>query len=455
VHITGTESGKGTLLVDVSGRPDQPASVLASLKINAFDLAPVAVFLPGQLVGASGTIDADLTVRGLDTTLANVRGTLHVINGRVPLTPTIGTLRAADALISIDDSGLDAKLDGKIGGGAIHARVTSADGTRATVTAELTKIAPIGAIQPVVHARFSGEFERTGLTWTGNGKISRASILVPEQAGVELLDAAVPDDLIFVDRAVPLPQRPPHAPERPWLIADIVIEPTTLSIPEFSVDSLASGRVQVAIGESIGLDGQIDVERGTVEITGHRYRVESGRVVFDGTTDAMFDLKIAHDFPDVTTFVRFAGRVSTVDRLEPEFTSAPGIYTQGQLLGFFLGGAPGGDPSKETAEAAAGLGASLASSVFGKILKRVPYLSRLQLQFACRPRAGQSSASCSAGRWITDKLYVTGEQRIAARPDENASEGKLEYIWKPNRTVEATGGNRAIFGLDLLWRRRW
>ncbi|MDB4961370.1 MAG: hypothetical protein JWP01_1369 [Myxococcales bacterium] len=455
VHITGTESGKGTLLVDVSGRPDRLTSVVATIKIAAFDLAPIVVFLPGALVGASGKVDADLTVRGLDARLANVRGTLHVIGGRVPLTPTLGTLRAADVLVTIDDKGLVAKLDGKIGGGSIKAQVASTAGEQATVNAEITKLSPIGALQPVVNGRFYGEFTRAGLTWSGKAKISRASIVVPTQTGVALLDAAAPEDLIFVDRAVPLAKRPQQAPERPWLIAEIEIEPTTVSMPEFQVDSLIAGNVQVAVGETVGLDGEITVERGTVEITGHRYRVEYGRVTFDGTPDARFDLKIAHDFPEVTTFVRFASRISAIDTLEPEFTSEPGVYTQGQLLGFFLGGAPGGDPSKQTAEAAAGLGAAIASTAFGKLLKRVPFISSLQLQFACRPSAGQSSASCSAGRWVTKKLYVSGEQRIAPRPDENAAEGKLEYIWKPNRTVEATGGNRAIFGVDLLWRRRW
>jgi len=92
--------------------------------------------------------------------------------------------------------------------------------------------------------------------------------------------------------------------------------------------------------------------------------------------------------------------------------------------------------------------------VLGKRLKRVvPLLDRLQI--GCKPVAGQSSASCSAGTWFTKRTYVTFEQRIDSRPDENSGEGKVEYYWKPNRALELTGGDRGFFGLDLLWRHRW
>jgi len=192
-------------------------------------------------------------------------------------------------------------------------------------------------------------------------------------------------------------------------------------------------------------------------VFGHRYRVELGQVTFDGTPDALVDVKLAHDFPAVTMYVRVATRVSEIDTVEPQFTSEPGLYTQGQLLGFFLGGAPGGDPSKQTAEAAAGFGAAIVSLFGGKALKRVPLVKRLleRVQIGCKPGAGQSSAACTAGTWVTKRVYVTAETRINARVDENANEGRVEFYWKPWRTLELTGGDRRFFGIDLLWRHRW
>ena len=119
VHITGAEEGKGSLVIDASGRPDQLTSVRATLKITNFDIAPIAVFLPGPLVGASGKIEADLTIKRLDPSLGSVTGFVHVIDGRVPIAPIVGTLRGADARIDLDDGGVTVKLDGRIGAGTV------------------------------------------------------------------------------------------------------------------------------------------------------------------------------------------------------------------------------------------------------------------------------------------------------------------------------------------------
>lgn len=457
VHLTASEENKGSMVIDASGRPDQLASVKATMKIAKFDIAPLAVFLPGPLVGASGKLEADLTIKRIDPSLGSVTGFLHLIGGRVPIAPIVGTLRAADIRIDLDDGGVTAKLDGKIGGGTIKVEVTTTDLVNAKVFADITKFSPIVALAPIINGRVTGNLKREGRTWVGDLQVSRASIAVPEQAGNALLDAATPEDLIFVDRPIPLPKRAARAPQRPFVIANVTIQSTRITMPELQVVGSVSGQVQVSVGETIGLDGQVGVETATVVIAGHRYRVEIGQVAFDGSTDALIDFKLAHDFPDVTTYVQASTRLSQVDRVEPQFTSEPGIYTQGQLLGFFLGGAPGGDPSKQTAEAAAGFGASIASTVAGKWLKKVPLVSRVltRVQIGCKPGAGQSSSSCTAGTWLSKKTYVTLQQRIDSRADENGSEAKVEYYWKPNRTVELTGGDRGFFGLDLLWRHRW
>ncbi len=457
VHVTAAEENKGSLEIEASGRPDQLASLRATLKIANFDVAPIVVFLPGPLVGARGKVEADLTIKRIDPTLGSVIGFFHVKDGRVPLSATAGTLRDADLRIGLDDGGVTVKLDGKIGGGAVKVEITTTDLVNAKVFADITKFSPIIGLAPIVNGRVTGTLKREGRTWVGDLKVSRASLLVPEQSGNVLLDSVVPEDLIFVDRPIPLPKRAARAPQRPLVIANITINSTRITMPELQVVGSISGEVQVSVGDTIGLDGEISVETATLVITGHRYRVEVGQVAFDGTMDALIDFKLAHDFPDVTTYVQASTRLSQLDRVEPQFTSEPGTYTQGQLLGFFLGGEPGGDPSKQTAEAAAGFGASIASTVAGKWLKKVPLVSRVldKVRFNCKPGAGQSSSSCTAGTWLSKKTYVTYEGRIDSRPDENGNQGKVEYYWKPNRTVELTGGDRGYFGLDLLWRHRW
>ena len=454
IEVEGDEAGKGSLKLELRGRPDDLMSVFAKIDVKQFDVAPIVVFLPGQLAGASGRVEADLTFTGLDPVQGKVRGSLELVDARVPITPTIGTLRKANAKLELRDDGITAKLDGRLGAGAVKLTASSDPGGRDTIIdATLTKISPIGGLQPVINSTLHATLRRDGFVWTGKATVSKTSVMVPTQGGTALLDAAAPPDLIFVDLPIPRIPIAPGAPENPFLIVAVDIEPVEVRVPEFAVDAVAGGKVTLKVGETIGLDGEILVERGSADLFGHRYRVELGQLVFDGTLNGIVDLKLAHDFSDVTMFVRFAGRLSELPNKEPEFTNQPGLYTPGQLLGFFLGGEPGGDPSKQTREAATGFGASFASSAIGKRLKK--YLPLDLDVLRCDPGAGTSGASCTLGKWLTHKVYLSYKQRLESRYDENSGEGSFEWHFKPSWVLEVSGGDRNYWGADALWRRRW
>lgn len=459
VRITGDEEGRGTLLVDARGNPADPMTVFGMIDIKRFDLAPVVVFLPGPLAGAAGILEADLRLKGVDPSLGTVRGTVKLVDARVPIAPAIGTMRGANVVVSIEDAGITAKADGRLGAGSFTL-TASADpaGVDTTIDATLSKVSPIGALQPILDAKVHGTIHRTGFAWTGKATISKASVVLPPESGHKLLDSAVPSDVLFVD--IPIPRVPlgARAPQRPFLVLDVELESTQITVPEApidlvsAIDAVAGGKVRVSVGDTVGLDGEILIERGSADIAGHRYRVELGQLAFDGTTDGLLDLELAHDFSELTMFVRFAGRLSQIAGT-PELSSEPGVYTQGQLLGFFLGGEPGGDPSKQTREAAVGFGSALASGTLGKRLKKILPIKLDVLR--CDPGATASSASCTVGKWITRKVFASYKQRLENRYDENTLEGSLEYHFRPNWQVDLTGGDQHYYAGDLLWRRRW
>ena len=459
VRITGDEEGKGTLLVEASGNPARPDTVVGTIEIAKFDLAPVVVFLPGPLAGAAGTLEADLRLRGIDPSLGTVRGTLKLTDGRVPIAPAIGTMRKANLVLSIEDSGITVKADGRLGAGSFTLSASAdAAGRETTLDAVLTEVSPIGGLQPKINASVHGTLHRSGLAWVGKATISKASVVVPKEGGHALLDATIPSDVIFVD--LPLPRIPPGArvPKQPFLVLDVELESMPITVPDPPVDIMgaievvAGGQVKVSVGDTVGLDGEILLERGNLDIAGHGYRVDLGQLAFDGTTDGNLDLKLAHDFSDVTMFVRLHGRLSQLEAT-PELSSDPGIYTQSQLFGFFLGGEPGGDPSKQTREAAVGLGSALASGTIGNRLKKY-FPIKLEV-LRCDPGASTSSASCTVGKRITSKWFATFQQRLDSRYDENNSELSLEWNFRPNWQFAGYGGDRQHVGGDLLWRRRW
>ena len=363
--LTGAESNRGTLAIELAARPDRLETLTGTVAIKRFDLAPIVVFLPGALVGTSGRLDAELAITGVDLLAGSVTGRLALTDGRMPLAPTIGTLRRANAVVEIDRRGVTATLDGRIGAGTVKlAAATGLDGATTTIRGSVSRVSPITASQPVLDGEVRGTLRRDGRIIRGTLTIANAAVLVPERSGNELLDAALPEDVIFVDGAFPVPRVVSwdRAPRRPWLIVDVELQPTRIVVPEFAVLASAVGKVTVSVGDTVGLDGEISVERGNADVLGHRYRVELARVTFDGTIDPRFEVQLAHDFPDVTTFVRLSGRLSALDEVERELTSDPAIYSENQLLGFLLGGEPGGDPTKQTTEAAAGFGAAIASS---------------------------------------------------------------------------------------------
>ena len=66
-------------------------TVVASIEAANFDIAPIVAFAPGALGAARGTLDAALTIKGLDPQRGDVRGKLHLKEGRMPLSPELGT----------------------------------------------------------------------------------------------------------------------------------------------------------------------------------------------------------------------------------------------------------------------------------------------------------------------------------------------------------------------------
>jgi len=460
LDVSGKEAGKGTLAISAQGRPDALAGVAATVTIDDFEIAPITVFLPGVLAGASGQIDANLGIRGLDPATAHVRGTLAIADARMPLTPVIGTLRDANATIEITDRGVSAKLDGKIGGGKIVARATAgADARETTLSATLTEIAPIGVLQPKITTNIQGTLRRTGLRFTGELDATNTVVRVPPEDGVALLDPDLPEDLYFVD--LPIPQGPKGAqpPARPWLVVDVNLAPARIEAPRYAVVSsliaTAEGRVRVSFGETIGMDGRIELERASADVFGHRYRLDEGEVVFDGTPDARFDLAMSTDLRDMTMLVRLAGRVSELDRLQPQLSSEPAIYSQGQLIGFFLGGTPTGDPSEQTRDAVVGAGSSIASQRVARFIERGLSFVPLELPVPnCVPRLSDNAVVCTVGKWVTRDIFVWYDYQSERQLGDNTGAGKLEWHFRPRWTLE-TAADFDYVGADLTWRKRW
>lgn len=78
----------------------------------------------------------------------------------------------------------------------------------------------------------------------------------------------------------------------------------------------------------------------------------------------------------------------------------------------------------------------------------------IQLDVSCEPATTVTRASCSVGKWFSDRMFLTVRQVLDAQPDENASSLDLQYRLG-RKSLELSGGDRAHYGADVVWRHRW
>lgn len=239
-------------------------------------------------------------------------------------------------------------------------------------------------------------------------------------------------------------------PKRPGIVVNVRILTTHIRSQE--LNSIIKGKLSLTADiESVGIFGTIEADRGDLDLLGRRYQVDRAALHFDGSVDPLLDLRIAHDFAEVTTITTVRGRLSKPELM---MSSDPGTYSQGQLLGFLLGGEPSGDPAGTSArDKASDAGASFVSNkLSGYVKKALPVdIDVLRYEGANASR----SAAVTIGTWLTKSLFLAYRRHLEARPDENAGEGQIEYWMSRRVSVEAVAGDRGYNGVDLLWRKRY
>jgi hypothetical protein len=454
VVVTGTEPG-GVLRVVANGSPAALGRATLTMRATQFDLRPVLVFVPGAVGASGGVLDASLSVTSLDPRTMKAIGELHLAEARVPLAPAIGTLRRAKIDVIAGERDLRLRVAGHLGDGTV-----TADGTVALVgaapsggdlTLTLRKVSPIGAVEPQIDADVKMKVTKAQDRWIADVEVHNGDVRVPKGRGEKLKPVGPPTDMVFVNGG-PAGRRPrkEEPPERPVIEARIHLGATHIESEE--VRAVVRGNIKVtADGDSVGIVGAIEAYRGDVDLFGRRYLVERAAARFDGPPDPVLDIVITHDFPEVTTITTVRGRLSKPELI---MSSDPGLYSQGQLLGFLLGGEPNGQPATGSPrDQVTAAGTSLIANRLGGYVKKALPFSLDVLRYEAA--TASSSAAFTVGTWLTRSLFVSYRRRFEARADENTGEAEAEY-WLTRRVMfEGVLGDRGYSGLDLLWRKRY
>ncbi len=463
-EANGQQSDGGRLHITGRVDPRAPESARGTLEATRFDLAALVHLSPGRLLGIGGILDAEVRVEGADKRTAKVNGVVRVHQAHVPVGGNIGTLRHAEVEITLTNGALMVSVDGKVGAGKLSLRGRGQlDGLvprTAEVDVTVTNVTLIGEVEPRLYGTADIRLRRDGELWRVKAVVSNGRVIVPESKGTKLDDPGLPGDLAFIENGRPPPAaaEPPDQrrleigvrPAKPLLIAEIELRSTSVRAEELR--GALRGALTVTVGaESLAVDGHIEVASGTIDLFDRRYRIDRANVRFDGSVDPVLDIRLVHDFPELTLYATVRGRLS---KPELQLSSQPGTYSEGQLLSFLLGGAPGAEPGRETRDAAASVASSLLSQKVGSYLDDYLPVDLDVLRYEAA--TSSDSAAVTIGKWVTRKLFVAYRRRLESpRPDQNAGEAELQYWLGRNLLLQGSVGDRGVHGIDLLWLRRW
>ena len=462
-EIIGAGDKGGTLKAIADLDPRKPAEAQVAINAKAFDLSPLVRLLPTLLLGVTAQLDGDVKLTGIDPRTMRIAGNLTIGNVRLPIGNQIGALTEGVVKLAFEQNQANLTVTGKIEGGKIDAKASAAlDGIlprSGTLDVTVTDLSLIVPLTPKISATMRADARLDGGRWQVNAKLSKGLVKVPAQQGRVLHPVGPPADLVFVNNARTVTDPPPSLAESarswaagrardPWLTIALTIE--EVLVRSVQATGTVRGKMDVAISDDgLSVDGGIGLRGGDVLLFGRHYDVPRATVLFDGAVDPVIDLQLKHDFSQLSLMVSAYGRASNA---KLRFSSDPAIYSEAQLLGFFLGGTPGSDRDS-TPDAANSVAAAVASQTLGSLITRqLPV--RIDV-LAYQPQTLSSSGSLVAGRWITEKLLLLVRSRSDPRTLENSTEGELQYWLRRGLLLDGVAGDKGTFGLDLLWNRRW
>jgi hypothetical protein len=449
---------KGTLVASAKYVVGHPEQAEAELNARTFQIGPLVRLIP-EVVGIRGVVDGHLTVKGLDPETAVADGKLKITGGQLPIADQVGALTDATIDVAFTPGKATLTLKGMIETGDVELEAEATlDGLlprTATIDASVRDLAIINALQPRIAASLHAEVVKNGDGWKVDATLSDGRVVIPDDGGTPLHPTGAPLDMVFIEngqvkrsaRAV-LAALIGRRPSLPFLVVGIEIEPVSVVSKELRGE--VSGHLDLSIGDDgLWLVGSVAARRGEVMVFDRRYMLRQAAVRFDGGIDPLVELQMSHEFPELTLEVSIKGRLSNPD--PPQFTPVPG-YSEGQLLGFLLGGSPGSSTQDTRTALTSAATAVATQALTGFVTRRLPVKVDV-LRY--EPETSSSSSAFVIGDWITSRLLVLLRTRTQAREDENRGETELE-LWLGRRLLlEAVGGDKGVLGLDLLWTRRW
>ena len=195
-------------------------------------------------------------------------------------------------------------------------------------------------------------------------------------------------------------------------------------------------------------DGTITVPNGSFTALGRRFNIENAIITETGgdITDPELEVKARYEKSSTTVFINVSGTAK-----DPIIDLQSNPAMDQDAIAFFL--ATGRVQGRATQ---GGGGVDLqgaASSVVGGLLfgaVRKELAAALPVDVLTVETSGVGVASASIGKYLGDSFFIGYRQRVTPAPNENSSEGRIEYEISRQVTTEATIGDHNS-DVSILW----
>lgn len=210
-------------------------------------------------------------------------------------------------------------------------------------------------------------------------------------------------------------------------------------------------RVQTDDG-SMGLQGEVEIQKGKSKVFGTDFEVESGRLLFSGgsVSNPMLDLRTIHDsgkYGDIRVDIQ-----GQPENLQLGFSSSEG-WSDTDMAAILLFKRP----ASSMTQSEGGAGLDVLGAAIGVMAGQASQFLRMSrlVDLVEVESSGEAISSIRLGWSIGDDLFLTYVQDYSAEVDENASAVTLEWLLSRRLQAEFSTGDAGESSADLFMRWRF
>jgi autotransporter translocation and assembly factor TamB len=412
----------------------------------------------GAFGGVAGRIDGNVSMDGTRRRPL-VAGALRLEDVRAVLVHPVPPMEHVDGELLFEDDRLRFALRGASGDGRFtyegEAHADRAGRLEMSSELEVADVAVAAGpkiletdLSAKIELLFAEQLDVDVLVTDGNVKL-------PSRGASERLPVERLEHVVVVDElgAAPPAIESANADDGSALAYRVQVR-TAGQVPIRSADLNANLVADLTVAQADGpptTSGFVEVTSGTVNLFGRQWTIDNADVRFAAGRDRRprLDVRVRHDFPNVTVYVAVSG---SPEDPRVRFSSDPAIFSQDQLIGFVLGGTP--SSSEEDAPLADQAVGAATGFLLGEVQSRLQ--DKLPIDTISVDLDDTASAEAvSVGKWISSRIFVAYNLRLAPESDENANAGLVQFRLGRGWMLETTYGDRGNGSADILYRKRF